>query len=877
MKSETSQLVGRLGGLGLIALLAGSAAGADCAADGCTHESHGVPLALVAPDELAQREIARRMLPLMPREHRDAIIAAGGIGSEDHPARGHVHTDACEHVPSDITPREYMEQIFSAELAERMTDIQWQIVNGIVDTLERGEFAPALCFHPDTDPEYAYAVNQLIEFPFTIQFQQTGRWTRTATDGSGLTQGTPTTLTYSFAPDGTFVPNLIGVSGNSSLFAWLNGIYGSPENWKPLFDQVFDRWGELIGTTYVYEPNDDGATLNRTNAAGWGILGVRGDVRIAAIPIDGNGGVLAYNNFPNDGDMVFDAGDSFYNNTNNNSLRMRNIIAHEHGHGLGMLHVCPANQTKLMEPFISTAFDGPQLDDILNGHRHYGDPLEPLTDDPTTAPSLGSFGLGGNTLLTNVSIDGVNDQDFYLVTAQERSRLQVTVAPDAGVYQQGPQTQACNTGTTTNYNNIRDLRIDIYSPNNPFAPLATADDTGLGGTEVLLFDIEEPGDFLVRVSASGPDNVQRYALSLFFTQLPFQAPTLTGDLPEEVDPGVTTDFVVSVDPRDDELAGVPQVFVSIGGAPFIGSDLTSLGGPLYEVSLPAVQCDSSLRFYFSLEGQTSGTVTVPAGGASAAFEAIIGEQVIVFEDDFSTDLGWVVGAPDDDATTGIWERVNPVGTTVGSTQVQPSEPLFGTACYVTGQHPGGGAGANDVDNGKTTLFSPILDLSEVSEPVTISYWRWYSNAAGANPNNDIFEVDISADGGATWTSVEVVGPAGPEVNGGWFQTVFNPADLIPLTDQVRMRFVASDYDPQALVEAAVDGFRVEARVCEDPAPAGCSPADLAEPFGVLNFFDLAAYLELFNAGDPAADFNNDGVLNFFDLSTYLEIFNQGCP
>ncbi|MCC5823877.1 MAG: hypothetical protein LAT64_09025 [Phycisphaerales bacterium] len=60
-------------------------------------------------------------------------------------------------------------------------------------------------------------------------------------------------------------------------------------------------------------------------------------------------------------------------------------------------------------------------------------------------------------------------------------------------------------------------------------------------------------------------------------------------------------------------------------------------------------------------------------------------------------------------------------------------------------------------------------------------------------------------------------------------------------------------------------------------PQGCNAADLAEPFGVLNFFDLAAYLNLFNAGDPAADLNNDGVLNFFDVSTYLSIFNAGCP
>lgn len=63
-----------------------------------------------------------------------------------------------------------------------------------------------------------------------------------------------------------------------------------------------------------------------------------------------------------------------------------------------------------------------------------------------------------------------------------------------------------------------------------------------------------------------------------------------------------------------------------------------------------------------------------------------------------------------------------------------------------------------------------------------------------------------------------------------------------------------------------------------PVSQGCSPADLAAPFGTLNFFDLSAYLALFNAGDPAADLAAPfGTLNFFDLSAYLSTFNAGCP
>jgi endonuclease I len=59
--------------------------------------------------------------------------------------------------------------------------------------------------------------------------------------------------------------------------------------------------------------------------------------------------------------------------------------------------------------------------------------------------------------------------------------------------------------------------------------------------------------------------------------------------------------------------------------------------------------------------------------------------------------------------------------------------------------------------------------------------------------------------------------------------------------------------------------------------AGVCAPDLAEPFGTLNFFDLAAYLGLYTAADPQADLNDDGVFNFFDVSAYIASYNAGCP
>ena len=47
--------------------------------------------------------------------------------------------------------------------------------------------------------------------------------------------------------------------------------------------------------------------------------------------------------------------------------------------------------------------------------------------------------------------------------------------------------------------------------------------------------------------------------------------------------------------------------------------------------------------------------------------------------------------------------------------------------------------------------------------------------------------------------------------------------------------------------------------------------------GILNFFDVSAFLVAFSANDPIADFTGDGVWNFFDVSEFLIAFAAGCP
>jgi subtilisin family serine protease len=427
-------------------------------------------------------------------------------------------------------------------------------------------------------------------------------------------------------------------------------------------------------------------------------------------------------------------------------------------------------------------------------------------------------------------------------------------------------------------------------PESPAAPAVRAGPDRVNNVEQVLVDAALPGLWTVHVIGYNvPEGPQTFSLAagpaLVRTTISFP-----DGVPTIIAPGAPHTFAVRiVGVNEVVVPGSPHVHYRIGstalgtGIPgpesrgaFTSVPLISTGEDLYEATLPPLSCGWEIEFYISAEGTIGGYVAHPFDAPDAVHEPEVGELLLVFADDLDDDLGWVVGAADDDAIAGIWERVWPVGTTVGAQQVQPNAPFIGTACYVTGQHPGGGAGANDVDHGKTTLFSPTFDLTALGSGIRaeVTYVRWYTNSAGANPNNDIFTVDVSNDGGQTWTNAETVGPAGPGTAGGWFHSGFvlgGEDGVTSLSSQVSVRFVASDYDPQALVEAAVDRFRLRLVVCDDP-PTGC-PADLNGD-GAVDAVDLLMLLDAWGPapGQPPhpADLNDDGVVDVSDLLILLD-------
>lgn len=357
-------------------------------------------------------------------------------------------------------------------------------------------------------------------------YEANDRWNNTATDGSTGSQGDPVTLTWGFVDDGTRITGGAGEpTSDSDLLSFLDTEIGAGA-WLSIFTDSFDRLSALAGLSFAQELNDTGQAINAT-ANPFGRLGVRPDLRIGGHSIDGQLGsnTLAYNYFPDHGDMVLDTDNStFFANSTNNYRGFRNTIMHEVGHGLGLSHVDSSTAGLLMEPSISTAFDGPQLDDILGLQRNYGDIWEKgggndafgsaTALDPIVAGGISAIGTDGasvavlSTQTDFVSIDDNSDVDFFSLILTEELVVALNLTPQGVTYNVGPQG-----GTQTSFDSksLSDLTLQLLDTDGTTV-LETANNApaGLGET---IESILPAGTYYAHVTGSA-DDVQLYELSV---------------------------------------------------------------------------------------------------------------------------------------------------------------------------------------------------------------------------------------------------------------------------------------------------------------------------------------------------------------------------
>ncbi|MCP4547284.1 MAG: T9SS type A sorting domain-containing protein, partial [bacterium] len=245
-----------------------------------------------------------------------------------------------------------------------------------------------------------------------------------------------------------------------------------------------------------------------------------------------------------------------------------------------------------------------------------------------------------------------------------------------------------------------------------------------------------------------------------------------------------------------------RVHFRVDNGPWSTITMTHGVGSFYNATIPA-QSSGIVEYYLSASDVIGTEGLLPTNAPITSFRFAVAWEVDALE----VASGWTVGDTGDDATTGVWELVNPVGTVYDGNVVQPEDdhtPGAGTKCFITENGSvGGTAGSSDVDGGKTTLLTPIYDISDALE-CRISYWKFYTNSHGGSPNADYWDVEISNNGGDSWVDVEHT----MSDTNGWENITIDLEDYFPTFGQVQLRFIASDEGDGSLVDAGVDDLAI---------------------------------------------------------------------
>jgi len=797
-------------------------------------------------------------------------------------------TDA---LPSQLASPQFDEPALIANLEQAvfqsLTPRQQEMIDRGFSRLAKAGLVTS-CFAPDTPYETVEAFRRGIP-GFGQRFNAATRWGPTATDVDGGNQGEPTIVTWSFVPDGTILPNEFGEGDlPSELFAWMNSVYpGGFNDWKPLFDNIFGRWSQVSGLVFVYQSTDDGAPFPDTPGA----LGIRGDVRVSAKNIDGNSGILAYNYFPDLGDMVINSFDSFYNNTGNNSLGLRNVLAHEVGHGIGLAHVCPVQQNKLMEPFVSTAYDGVRHDDIRAAQFNYGDTFEPNNTLAASSPlgtisattvTVGSVAAPAVQNASSAGLSNGSDQDWYSLSLSNAGVLSIDLISLGFSYDDAPQDGApCPYTGSCCFNDFTDsgatpLSVELTtSTGTPIALLSNLTE----GTAMLRQQLNA-GSYRLRVfTTAGVNDAQLYQLRLMSqTQTLVVEASPAPELLSPSNPTLTTTVRAGSQTVNASQVRLFYRFGSVGAFASVAMS-SGPGANQFGAAIPSAPCPTLVQYYYQATS-TQGTITrLPSDAPTSFFATNIGVLQVAFTDDFETDKGWVVGP--NTASSGIWLRDDPIGTFA---QPEDDTTPAGSLCFFTGQSGafGEAAGTNDVDGGLTRLTSPAINLAG-RFGVRVSYNRWYNNVAGGAAGQDTFRAQVSIDNGSNWIDAQLIGPGPtdlPELQSGWRGATWTlPAGVTP-SAQTRIRFIADDAGAGTVVEAGIDDLRVTALGC---GPV-CDSIDFNNDSASFDPTDIDALLSVFSEGPciPAQatcsdiDFNNDGSLfDPCDIDSFLLVFSEG--
>ena len=260
-----------------------------------------------------------------------------------------------------------------------------------------------------------------------------------------------------------------------------------------------------------------------------------------------------------------------------------------------------------------------------------------------------------------------------------------------------------------------------------------------------------------------------------------------------------------------------------------------------------------------------GSLVVTESGLAETIELSVG-----YYDDFSSDLGWVV-QNDNAVSAGQWERVVPIASFFQNQMLNVGYDVDGDCfeyAFVTSNSENLPYNQGDVDDGFTSIKSPIMDLSSYQNP-RFNFSTWFVNIGGEDPADDAIIVSLSNE---NETLVIFERTISSSMN--WMNHSVSVDSTIELTDQMYLTVETMDLpDSGHLVEAGFDNFSVSADnlSVDFVSDVSLSIYPNPSPDGYTNIFvNESVHCVLMNLlGATVAEFDVAKGVNTIDLS-YLE-------
>jgi glucose/arabinose dehydrogenase len=208
-----------------------------------------------------------------------------------------------------------------------------------------------------------------------------------------------------------------------------------------------------------------------------------------------------------------------------------------------------------------------------------------------------------------------------------------------------------------------------------------------------------------------------------------------------------------------------------------------------------------------IQTHQDGSLYYLAQGGGELFRVQSTASSVVFYDDFETARGWTLTGGANSATRGLWQRGDPEPTSNAGLPLQLGSCQGSTNCLITGLAAGAATGANDVDDGQTSIQSPAIALP-AGRPLTLSFGIYFAHNNLAT-SADYVRVRVVGENGVAQT-VWARGGTASNVAAAWATRTVSLDAWAGQTIQIRVDAIDAVESAGTFVEAGVDNVAITA-------------------------------------------------------------------